>query len=171
MASELPSIYRAALEAITGIVESTSGTPTSVSGMQTYIPITSEVWSTFMAETDVGRREIVRWVSQQRIQFLSSTNLRASTATNRNLEGRFLAYDPDDSLSDGAAMVATSGFYTFDNMPPAALWLEYVVETTRRASVWTPFSAYILCWVPTQLIALADEGIAVNAEQCLRWWS
>lgn len=171
MASELPGIYRAALEAIAAIVESISGAPTSASGIQTYIPITSEVWATFMAETDTGRREIVRWVSQRRMQFLSSTNLRAPTMTSQGPEGRFLAYDPDDSLSDGAAMVATSGFYTFDNMPPAALWLDFIVEPTRRASVWTPFSAYILCWVPAQLTALADEGIAVNAEQCLRWWS
>jgi len=30
---------------------------------------------------------------------------------------------------------------------------------------------YLIAWVPPELVSLADEGIAVNPEQCIRWLS
>lgn len=171
MAHALSDTYQAAIETIRALLDSASASWPDAVGVQTYLPITSEAWMAFMEETDMGRRGIVQRIHQRRLELLSSSHVLLPSVTSRRPDGRFLAYDPDDSLSDGAAMAATSGFYSFDNAPPGVLWLDYIVNSSRHTSVWTPFSAYVLSWVPAELIALANTGIEVNVERCLRWLS
>ena len=172
MHDALSDTYQAAIGTICAALDSASASShLNAVGIQTYLPITSEVWTAFMAERDVGRRGIVQRIHQQRMDLPSSSTMPVSVVTRRKPGGRFLAFDPDASLSDGAAMIATSGFYSFDNAPPGVLWLDYIVEPGRSARAWAPFSAYLLCWAPDELTALANKGIEVNVEGCLRWVS
>ncbi len=167
----LSDTYQAAIGIICAVLDSASALRPNAAGLQEQLPITSDVWAAFMKESDVGRRGIVQRVYQWRMDLASSSTLPLSGVTRRKPGGRFLAYDPDDSLSDGAAMAATVGFYSFDNMPPGVLWLDYIVEPTSRVRAWAPFTAYLLCWVPDDLIVLANKGIEINVEGCLRWLS
>jgi hypothetical protein len=67
-------------------------------------------------------------------------------------------------------MVASQDFFDVDNVPPWDTWLGYIYgtweHTTRRARLT---HLYLLSWVPPAFIALADDGIWANPEQCIRW--
>jgi hypothetical protein len=75
--------------------------------------------------------------------------------------GRLLVYAPDDSLFDGAAEVSTGGFFDFDNIPPWDTWVAFLYESERLQ--------YLVSWIPPQLIELANTGVNVNPEACIRW--
>jgi hypothetical protein len=69
---------------------------------------------------------------------------------------RLLVFDPDQTLSDGAAEVATDGFFDVDNVPPWDTW-----------AVWGPTSehrGYLLCLIPERWTETASTGILVNPE-------
>jgi hypothetical protein len=80
-----------------------------------------------------------------------------------------LHFDPDQSLSDAAAMVESNGFFDADNTPPWDTWIAYVAGQPQRPGVWTSFDSFLLCWVPAAFVELVDRAISVNPEQCLRW--
>lgn len=71
-------------------------------------------------------------------------------------EGKFLLFTPQDSLSDGAATVASEGFFDVDNVPAWDTWLYFDGRT-------------LVSWVPAQLISKVQSGIDVNPEGCIRW--
>jgi hypothetical protein len=85
--------------------------------------------------------------------------------------GRLLAFDPDASLSDGAAAAETRNFFDDDNTPPWDTWVEYIREVPRSPERWVPFEGYLLCWIPAALIDVVERAIYVNPEECLRWAS
>jgi hypothetical protein len=71
-------------------------------------------------------------------------------------EGKLLLYAPQENLADGAARYASNGFFDVDNVPP---W-----------DTWVAFSqGALLSWVPPLLTGLAQSGIDVNPEGCIRW--
>jgi hypothetical protein len=70
--------------------------------------------------------------------------------------GRLLLYFPEENLACGAAQVSSGGFYDLDNVPP---W-----------DIWVGFSGgALLSWAPPALIEIAQMGIDVNPETCIRW--
>ena len=71
-------------------------------------------------------------------------------------EGRLLLFTPQDSLSDGAATVASEGFFDVDNVPAWDTWLYFDGQT-------------LLSWVPHLLISKVQPGIDVNPEGCIKW--
>jgi hypothetical protein len=77
--------------------------------------------------------------------------------------GRPLIYHPNAQLSDGAAQAASRGFFDVDNAPPWATWVGYFQDDTGD------YGPYLLSWVPVAGIPLAQAGIDVNPEQCIRW--
>lgn len=77
------------------------------------------------------------------------------------IEGRLLLYRPDDNLADGAAEVATYGFFDSNNVPPWDTWVAYVYEATG--------DNYLVSWIPSQFVALAEAGIQANPERCVCW--
>ena len=83
--------------------------------------------------------------------------------------GRLLVFDPGQSLSDGAAMVESNGFFDVDNAPPWDTWIAYVREQPHQPGSWTNLDSYLLCWIPTIFLDLVERGIAVNPERCLLW--
>src|SRR5262249_9402333 len=52
-----------------------------------------------------------------------------------------LAYFPDENLSDGAAAVASDGYFDYDNIPPWDTWVVYVAA-----------DHLLLSWVPDALV-------------------
>lgn len=71
-------------------------------------------------------------------------------------DGRLLLYAPNENLFDGAAQYASKGFFNVDNVPPCDTWVCF-------------FEEYLVSWVPTQLLELANTGIEANPEQCILW--
>ena len=61
-------------------------------------------------------------------------------------EGRLLLFAPQDSLSDGAATVASEGFFDTDNVPAWDTWRYFDDQT-------------LVSWVPHQLISKVQSGI------------
>jgi hypothetical protein len=103
------------------------------------------------ARTDHDKEELVRSVIVRRSELM-----RVREQSNGVNTGKLLLYTPDETLSDGAARVASEGFFDDDNLPP---W-----------DTWVAFSrGILLSWVPPQLIPLAQVGIDVNPEVCIRW--
>ncbi len=82
------------------------------------------------------------------------------------LGGRLLVYFPDAELADGAAELISNGFFDLHNCPAWDTWL--VFDDNRRAKE-PSYTKYLLAFVPAELVALVDLGIAVNPEQCIAW--
>jgi hypothetical protein len=70
--------------------------------------------------------------------------------------GRILLYCPDDNLSDGAAAYSSKGFFDDENAPPWDTWVSFEGK-------------YLISFVPRLLCGLAQRGIEVNPEECIRW--
>jgi hypothetical protein len=80
--------------------------------------------------------------------------------------GRLLVYFPDADLSDGAAEVESEGFFDVWNCPPWDTWVG-IFRDERGAG--DAYATYLVAWVPPGLVELAQRGIEVNPEECIRW--
>jgi hypothetical protein len=80
--------------------------------------------------------------------------------------GRLLVYFPDADLFDGAAEVASRGFFDVHNAPPWDTWIA-LAEDPREVAV--SYRQYLVAWVPPELVARAHGGIMVNPEECIAW--
>jgi hypothetical protein len=49
--------------------------------------------------------------------------------------GRLLLFDPEGTLSDGAAEASTDGFYDADNVPPWDTWVLYVEDRQTEEQI------------------------------------
>lgn len=70
--------------------------------------------------------------------------------------GRLLLYRPSENLACGAAEVSSNGFFDLNNAPPWDIWIDFSEST-------------LASWVPPALVDLAQMGIYVNPEGCIRW--
>ena len=103
------------------------------------------------ARTATDRDDIVRSVVARRSALVDAQSLPGDVRV-----GKLLLYAPEENLADGAASYASNGFFDVDNVPP---W-----------DTWVAFShGALLSWVPPLLIGLAQSGIDVNPEGCIRW--
>lgn len=81
-------------------------------------------------------------------------------------QGRILIYYPKVSLSDGAAELASSGFFNAANEPPWDTWFYFGVSSLPGLEHRNDF---LLSWIPDDFISLADLGVDNNPEMCLEW--
>ena len=96
-----------------------------------------------------------------------SAILRSGGQGDEQASGRILAFDADQSLSDGAAAVATGFLFDSRNVPPWDTWLLFVEETPRTQGRWTAFDSYLLCWIPNELLALGErESMSIQSDAC-----
>jgi hypothetical protein len=127
--------------------------------------------SRFVAETNLrtlslapdsflrDRKSVVESVTDARRSILLE---RGATLPDRPTStGRLIGFEPDESLSDGAAEVHSRGFFDFRNTPPWDVWLDFVVDATGKPC--------LISWVPEELLEQVSEGIAANPEQCIFW--
>lgn len=81
--------------------------------------------------------------------------------TNADLKvGKLLAFFPDETLCDGAAEMASYGFFDVDNVPAWDTWVGIFRDYDRE---------YIVSYIPHQFVPLVDEGTDVNPEDCIPW--
>src|SRR6185437_8527110 len=73
-----------------------------------------------------------------------------------NVGGRLLLYVPSENLACGAAEASSNGFFDVNNVPPWDIWVQFSDGT-------------LVSWVPPALIDVAQMGIDVNPEECIRW--
>jgi hypothetical protein len=73
-----------------------------------------------------------------------------------NVGGRLLLYSPSENLACGAAEASSNGFFDANNVPPWDIWVDFSEGT-------------LVSWVPAILLDVAQMGIYVNPEECIRW--
>ena len=114
------------------------------------------------------RQRLVSIVSDSRTKSLrEQQGFPDSAMKSLKDSGRLLAFDPDQTLSDGAAELASQGFFDSSNVPPWDTWLFYTRE--QKPSRTGRWNSYLLSWVPINLIDGVDDGIIVNPEGCIVW--
>ena len=81
-----------------------------------------------------------------------------TSAENRdtNVGGRLLLHTPSENLACGAAEASSNGFFDVNNAPPWDIWVDFSEGT-------------LVSWVPPGLLDVAQMGIYVNPEACIRW--
>ncbi len=124
-----------------------------------------------LSEPDLAPRplETNRWNALHDVGALRRALLPRHRTTQEPLAGRFLVYFPDADLCDGAAAAASEGFFDDYNCPPLGTWIGYFDDATDEADAAPDYAGYLLCWVPEPFCKLANEGVSVNPEACIRW--
>lgn len=79
--------------------------------------------------------------------------------------GRILYFEPSLSLFDGAAMLASGGFFDVETFPPSDTWIAYVGEERSPKFL----SGYILSWVPESLVELVNDSLKFDPLESIRW--
>ena len=132
-------------------------------------------WPAGFADHDAptDRNALVEATAIQRRELLAASP-RLSPVPVRGLAGgRLLVFNPDMSLSDGAAETASRGFFDTDNTPPWDTWLCFVDETAgapvRVGPNFAVWRAFLISWVPEPLLDDIAEAVLVNPEQCVIW--
>jgi hypothetical protein len=105
-----------------------------------------------------------RWTAVDDISDFRKYDL-AKAPLNAHPAGRLLVYVPDADLTDGAAEVASEGFFDVYNAPPWGTWIGYFEDGGADSS----YTSYLLSWVPDALVGAVGAGIDVNPEQCIAW--
>jgi hypothetical protein len=103
---------------------------------------------------DAPWAEAVAELVAKRAQLVSLTSPPEHDADEAS--GRLLLYVPSENLADGAARYSSNGFFDVNNVPPWDTWIAFSERT-------------LVSWVPTALVELAQKGIDVNPEGCIRW--
>ncbi len=82
----------------------------------------------------------------------------ATSAEKRDTDvgARLLLYTPSENLACGAAEATSNGSFDVNNVPPWDIWVDFSEGT-------------LVSWVPPALIDVAQMGIDVNPEGCIRW--
>lgn len=89
-------------------------------------------------------------------------------------EGRLLVFKPNSTCYDGMAETESHGFFDTANCPGWDTWVWHVIDEVLWER-WPQLNYadvdmdFVVCWVPQQLVELADEGILVNPEGCIDW--
>ena len=105
-----------------------------------------------------------RWTAVDDIATFRTYDLGEVAASVRPA-GRLIVYFPDADLTDGAAEIASEGFFDVYNAPPWGTWIGYFEDGGDDPS----YTSYLLAWVPDVLVGAVAAGIDVNPEQCIAW--
>lgn len=74
------------------------------------------------------RQERVAHLVQTRSHLLHDAGVSLLTPATNLAGGRLLLFDPDGTLSDGAAAVSSGRFFDDENIPPWDCWVLYVTD-------------------------------------------
>ena len=105
-------------------------------------------------------RRAIPWINQTRSELLKTAGIAVPDAVNLLTKSKLLLYEPSETVSDGAAEVASRGFYDLKDAPPWDTWFLYENDA-------------VFCCVPEHAISAAQAGIDVNPVDCIHWanWS
>ena len=121
-------------------------------------PPTLEANRSFTVNCVVNRRELI-----------GEREIRDAQIPADLAGGRLLIYFPEDNLCCGAAEQETLGFFDVDNVPPWDTWVTYFDEQQSNLGLYD--KEYLIAWIPSEFVYLADRGIYYNPEQCIQWLS
>ena len=111
-------------------------------------------------------------IEERRQKILDAANRSDETIPDL-YSGRLLLFVPNDSLSDGAATLASSGFFDRDNLPPWDTWAFTASIESNEVPRWAwskaETKAVFVAWAPPEFLTVADHGIEANPEQCIAW--
>jgi hypothetical protein len=100
------------------------------------------------------------WINETRSELLKAAGIETFEAVDALSKSKLLIYEHQETVDDGAAEVASMGFYDLHDAPPWDTWLLYA----DRA---------VFCCVPEFAIPRAQDGIDANPVDCIHWadWS
>ena len=104
--------------------------------------------------TDSRWAEAVAEVVAKRSQLMSK--ILPKGCSGNEAGGQLLLYNPNENLACGAAEHSSNGFFDVNNVPPWDIWVDFSEGT-------------LISWVPPALVDVAQMGIDVNPEGCIRW--
>jgi hypothetical protein len=107
-----------------------------------------------------SRKSVVQSVIAKRSQRLRSKH-EVIKSGKWSQAGRLIACRPDLNLSEGAMLVATAGYFDYEELPPYDTWVGFVFEPN--------FMSFLISWVPDAYIHVVAEGLAVSSTECAIW--
>jgi hypothetical protein len=111
--------------------------------------------------------ERVQALVEARARLLRSEGRYPSIPAGGLAGGRLLVYYPDANDSSGFSGEQSGGFFDVEDAPPWDTWLWFVQE--RESPRNQSLDAYLVSWVPPPMIELAEQGIQMNAMDCIGW--
>jgi hypothetical protein len=111
----------------------------------------------------VDRADDVHCVAIERANSLRGQALDLDAGGWR-ARGRLMVYFPDLDTADGGAWSTSSGYFDMHAAPPCDTWI-----AIGRAEHLAPHDVFLLAWVPSCFLALAQQGIAGDAMGSLIW--
>ena len=107
-------------------------------------------------QTEEARGEIVEAICRTRAQALREKGIEVNPVASDLAGGRILRYWPRGRIADGSSGYESRGFFDSECAPPWDLWVCYGGDA-------------LLAHVPRLLVPLAQSGIEVDPEECIRW--
>ena len=120
------------------------------------------LYPSILSET---RADVVLSVLMYRAAWLQQRDIKPITKDGQLRQGRLLCYFPDADLADGAAQVASEGFFDVNNIPPWDTWVGLYGSDLEDVSR----KVYLISYVPEAHTSHARRGIEVNPEECIMW--
>jgi len=120
------------------------------------------LYPSILSET---RAEVVLSVLMYRSEWLKQRKEKPIKEDRNMRAGRLLCYFPDANLADGAAEVASAGFFDVNNIPPWDSWVGLYRSDLKDPSL----TVYLISYVPHVFLQQAGRGIDVNPESCIVW--
>jgi hypothetical protein len=119
-------------------------------------------------QLEENRSSAVDTVAHAR-ELFGGVDIRNATIPSSLGGGRLLIYFPNHDLACGAAEQETAGFFDINNVPPWDTWVAYFQD--EQPNIDSFDTEYLIAWVPSVFVGLANDGIDVNPEQCIQWLS
>jgi hypothetical protein len=117
---------------------------------------------------------LVDEVAKLRADQLRRTGLYPSTRDLPLVGGRLLCYAPHENLAEGVEEQETQQYFDVHAVPPWDTWLWFTTQQTRLLKrpygqeFW--YDAYLISWVPTELVDVVDEGaVQTSTTHALEW--
>ena len=128
-------------------------------GTRTRSPELSPEWPSPSPMRLGSAREVRSWmVSSVCKKRLASV---AQADNPRSPAGRLLVYLVDETIEDGAAEPTSCGYFDFYCEPGWNTWIDYYEDDE--------IGPRLLCYVPSSIVDLAQDGIDANPVACIHW--
>jgi hypothetical protein len=119
-----------------------------------------DVWFDTTAKERVKGVEVL---AARRSELLQGQDLKIDNLAAIVRKGRLVIYWPTANASDPASGVVSKGLYSeWESCPPWDTWLFHIAESASDHE-------YLVTWIPTIFLKLAQEGIYANPTECLSW--
>lgn len=131
-------------------------------------------WDKHLDESMMSEDEwktITKDVMLRRGELMQSASRSPQLSKDYQTKGRLLAFQCATSLHDGSSQYSSDGLFDLVDSPPWDTWILFATD----GYVTEPFNAsvedegYLISWIPSPFIDLAQKGIDTNTTECLKW--